>query len=345
MVYNKNPKGGKHMKINFNVTGELRKDLVKAISSFTGQKAVYKGAPSFAYKIGGMEVSKDGTLTASGSVTDKYNTELLKALNADGFIGEVANRGDSKNEAYPDIDQHHPCQYADPNAPVTEEMMKQAEAWLEGQPKSRTYQAELSDPDCPDRMEVFGAEDDEDAIRQAYEYAVGEVVLLELFELDEKYNVIRSVELTPRRDRLTIEVPLDGFTPEKLENLTKLVAAKTPLLKAALGADKLSIKQTAETLQFPWFSAEHDLTNDEVEAYSTLISLICKTVLEKKRVTAKEKATDDNPKYAMRCFLLSLGFIGSEFKNSRRVLLSKLEGNTAWKNGKQAEATEDEIPE
>ena len=50
-------------------------------------------------------------------------------------------------------------------------------------------------------------------------------------------------------DILTIEMPLDGFTPEKLDNLAKMVTAKAPLLKAALGADDLPIKQTAETLQ------------------------------------------------------------------------------------------------
>jgi len=43
--------------------------------------------------------------------------------------------------------------------------------------------------------------------------------------------------------RLIIEMPLDGFTPEKLDNLAKLVNAKAPLLKAALGVDDLPIQQ------------------------------------------------------------------------------------------------------
>ena len=208
------------------------------------------------------------------------------------------------------------------------------------EPESRTYQAELSDPDCPDRMEVFGAEDDEDALRQAYDYCEGEVVLLELFELDEDYNNIRSVEITPRTDRLTIEVPLKGFTSEKLDNLAKLVNAKATLLKAALGADNLPIKQTADTLLFPWFSGTID--EQHTNAYSTLISLLCKTAIEKKRVTAKEKDIEGSPKYAMRCFLLSLGFIGDEYKAARKILLSRLEGNSSWKNGKKAEVTDGE---
>jgi hypothetical protein len=40
-------------------------------------------------------------------------------------------------------------------------------------------------------------------------------------------------------DELVIEMPLTGFTPEKLDNLAKLVTAKESLLKAALGAPDL----------------------------------------------------------------------------------------------------------
>lgn len=36
-------------------------------------------------------------------------------------------------------------------------------------------------------------------------------------------------------------------------------------------------------------------------------------------------------KYAMRCWLLRLGMIGDSYKHVRRVLLTNLEGNAAWK--------------
>ncbi len=53
-----------------------------------------------------------------------------------------------------------------------------------------------------------------------------------------------------------------------------------------------------------------------------------------KRVTAKEKETD-NDKYAFRCFLLRLGFIGDEYKSDRKVLLKNLTGSSAFKSGKK----------
>lgn len=203
-----------------------------------------------------------------------------------------------------------------------------------------TYKAELSDPDCPDRMEIFGADDDADAIRQAREFYTGEVVLLELALLDEDYNEVRGVELKP--DRLVLQMPIDGFTPEKLDNLCKLVNAKAMLLKAALDADELPVQQTDETIDFPWFRFTED--GDTVKAYSALISLLCKTALEKKHVSAKERIVE-NPKYAMRCFLLSLGFIGDEYKSARKILLKNLNGNSAFKGGAKKEVLADEISE
>ena len=211
------------------------------------------------------------------------------------------------------------------------------------EPEIRHYRAELSDPEYPDRMEVFSAEDDEDAIRQAYEYAVGEVVLLELLEMDDDYNVIRSVDLPPNPNRLTIEIPLNGFTLEKLDNLFKLVNAKATLLKAALGADELPIELHDDKLLFPWFSGNIDA--EHTKAYSTLISLLCKSAIEKKRVTAKIKDIDGSPKYAMRCFMLSLGFIGDEYKAARKILLSRLDGNSSWKYNKKTVVTGDEVSE
>ncbi|MDD3881721.1 MAG: virulence protein [Eubacteriales bacterium] len=138
---------------------------------------------------------------------------------------------------------------------------------------------------------------------------------------------------------LVVEIPLTGFTPEKLDNLTKLVNAKASLLKAALGSDDLPIQQVEDRLRFPWFQGK--LTSEAVLAYTTLVSKLCEAAREKKRVTAKECLTD-NPKYSMRCWLLSLGFIGDEYKAARKILLSKLDGDSAFRNGHPAAGKADE---
>lgn len=45
---------------------------------------------------------------------------------------------------------------------------------------------------------------------------------------------------------------------------------------------------------------------------------------------------NENPKYAMRTWLLRLGFIGEEFKTAREILTKRLAGDTAFRNGRAA---------
>ena len=56
--------------------------------------------------------------------------------------------------------------------------------------------------------------------------------------------------------------------------------------------------------------------------------------LEQKRISAKAKEYE-NEKYAFRCFLLRLGFIGDEYKADRKLLLRNLSGSSAFKNGQK----------
>ena len=135
---------------------------------------------------------------------------------------------------------------------------------------------------------------------------------------------------TDESDLLTVEFPLAGFTPQALDHLTKMVTARETLIKAALGADDLPIQVTAETVGFPWFTLND---TSEAASYTQFIAALCKTAMAKKRVTAKERGLTGNPKYTMRCWLLSLGLIGDEFKNARKLLLAKLDGNSSFKNG------------
>ena len=128
---------------------------------------------------------------------------------------------------------------------------------------------------------------------------------------------------------LTVEVPLDG---PAVGNLTKLLEAKGWLIRRALAVDSLPIEVTDNRVKFPWFAY---CGADECKAYTHFISALCELAANAKRVTAKEKETD-NDKYAFRCFLLRLGFIGSEYKTERKILLRNLTGSSAFRNGGSA---------
>ncbi len=62
------------------------------------------------------------------------------------------------------------------------------------------------------------------------------------------------------------------------------------------------------------------------------LSQMAKTV---KTASPKPQQTE-NPKYAMRTWLLRLGFIGEEFKTARELLTKRLAGDTAFRNGRTA---------
>ena len=142
-------------------------------------------------------------------------------------------------------------------------------------------------------------------------------------------------EASIERTGLTVEIPLDKV---EVENLTKLLDAKGGLIKKALGISELPIEVLEEKAAFPWFGELPD--NDAVQAYTHFISALCQMSKNAKRVTVTEKAVD-NEKYAFRCFLLRLGFIGAEYKTERKILLKNLTGSSAFRNGgKKHEASE-----
>ena len=131
-----------------------------------------------------------------------------------------------------------------------------------------------------------------------------------------------------------ISMPRSLFADSALENLKALVAAKGILIKKALGTDELPIEVTDTKVSFPWFVGTP--TPEELKAYDTFICKLCEMARNAKRVNAKEKDTD-NEKYAFRCFLLRLGFIGAEFKTERKILLRNLTGSSAFRSGQPKE--------
>lgn len=138
---------------------------------------------------------------------------------------------------------------------------------------------------------------------------------------------------------LTIEMPRSSFTDTALENLSRLVESKGSLIKKALGITDLSILKGEEAVSFPWFPDASD--PDAVKAYTHLVTALCEMAKTQKRVSATDKPVD-NEKYAFRCFLLRLGFIGSEYKAERKILLSKLAGSSAFKQNNCKAVDEDE---
>lgn len=140
----------------------------------------------------------------------------------------------------------------------------------------------------------------------------------------------------PTENRLTVQMPADFFDEHTLSNLRQICENKAALFQAAFQTDSLDIISSDEKVEFPWFTVEQD---GDADAYCTFISMLCEFAKNQGRINRKPD-TSDNPKYTMRCFLIRLGMVGTEFKAARKVILRNLTGNSAFRKVANDEISE-----
>lgn len=305
------------MRINYNVTGPERKALVTAISQELNAQTNYLGAPTFAYEVGGYCIDKNGLVTGPDNLDLEADLQGLHGFEA-------------LEREYDEPDTYENGLGGMGATPSIEELNDEAEAWAEREMRRMKLDAEKV-PDYSNRGQ-YGGDDipafEDFRMDEREELGLG-CTLREDWQ-GENGMQASDVPEPDESDQLTIEMPLSFMTDEGIANLEKLIASKAELIKKALGVDALRIERTETTLKFPWF--QFPAESDEVAAYSRFIGALCAAAKKQKRVSAHEKAVD-NEKYAFRCFLLRLGFIGDEYKQVRKVLLKNLAGNSAFKSG------------
>lgn len=244
-------------KINYNVSGRERRELVSRIAEITGEHPVYMGMPSIAFKIGPFEVNRLGVLTW---------------------------------EEWADNDAHH----------LIDQLKEAGYSAADTAPTETSVDTEESEEEAPAEEPEGGDEMEED-----------------------------------QPITISISVP-DHLTEEEFSRLQQLVNGKATLLKHAFGAEDLPIVREEGQIAFPWFTASD---GDHTAAYSIFLVKLIELAKNSKRVTTKDKDVE-NERYAFRCFLLRLGFIGDEYKGARKVLQENLTGSSAFKSGHRAAAAE-----
>lgn len=293
------------MRYNYSISGSDRKPLVAAISQILDKPAVYQGAPSFAYTVGDYTVDRNGILSYNSNIHPDFAAVLISDLQERGFVAEIVSNEADNETLEENVNDVDEAEATTENTAATDNSTAVAEAPLEA-----------------------------DEVEASIE-TTADTVVTENTASTEAINAESS-------DILTIEVPDTGFTPEAKENIRKIVASKKTVLEKALEADSLPIVEKNGKITFPWFTL-HGL-DGEADAYSHLVTAICKMAKEQKRVTATEKPIE-NEKFTMRLFLIRLGFIGDEYKTARKILLRNLSGNASWKSGQKPERdTEATIP-
>jgi hypothetical protein len=133
-------------------------------------------------------------------------------------------------------------------------------------------------------------------------------------------------------DSLVISYPRKDISDAALENLRLLVDKQgIAHQKGSRMSDALPIEVTMRWSRFPWFEG-FPTQPEEISAYAFFHGQAHRHGENAEASHCKEKDTD-NDKYAFRCFLLRLGFIGDEYKAARKILLRNLSGSGAFKSG------------
>ncbi len=73
-----------------------------------------------------------------------------------------------------------------------------------------------------------------------------------------------------------------------------------------------------------------ELSDERISAFKDLVALIAEYAKTLNRASFKQ-AQDDNPKYALRTWLIRIGMNGPEYKETRKTLLKHLEGSGAFR--------------
>lgn len=297
------------MRADYNMTGAERRELVHAIEEITGEHAVYKFVPTCAYEIGDITVGKEGGVNCEDEVRLR---QMMAALEEKGF------HSDAEPEAGQEEDPEEPVaeQEETPETDSNPEDVETEEA-AEGDTETGATEAEEQPETEPDAELEAG----QAAAEEPEAEAAGETVLVE----------------NTKAPALTISMPLASAN---VGTLTNILSAKGDLIRHALGVTDIRINVTEDKIEFPWFDRE--LTPEETNACMLLITKLCELSKELKHASAKPVETD-NEKYAFRCFLLRLGFIGPDYKPARKILLKNLTGSSAFRSGapkKEAEEQE-----
>lgn len=129
---------------------------------------------------------------------------------------------------------------------------------------------------------------------------------------------------------ITVPMPSKEIISETLfeARLTKLLNAKAKLLKKAFNTDTVGFVIKDGDITFNWLKGDADPLM--IQATMKFIVALVKLISEGQSVKCRERELHSE-KYAMRCFLVRLGFIGDEYKQDRKLLVQNLSGSSSFR--------------
>lgn len=337
--------------LKFELNIEDRKTLAKRMEALTGIHPYYTRAPLYAYDIGCYTIDREGNLLVEAENADP---EVLSTLLNEGLIcggEEVSNLEAASmvlDTAGPveGVEQAHSNVTVIPAAQTEDNVQRETAAAGDLAPDVEHGQEEEEDVDVH--------EDDETAIEEVAN--------------NEEETTHGEPEIPMD---MNFDLPIGKHTGVSLRNLVNLVYSRGPLISKATGGIFRVDEELVEALKddtctftvanflktLEDYTGQHGsgmeglvITKDAVSfqgfpvapdmehltAYGQLAVLMNNQAITQKRIQAKE-VNDSNEKYALRIWLLRLGMNGSEFKQTRKILMENLGGHTAFRTPEEAQ--------
>ena len=131
------------MKIHYSITKEQRKKMVEIVGRTLGVQPIYCGAPTFAYKVGAFEITRDGSICFGDEADEADEAEVERvrtALREEGFAAEeeefemtmaaVETAGEAAVETAATTDDENSLTISLPRSSFTETALKNLDALL-----------------------------------------------------------------------------------------------------------------------------------------------------------------------------------------------------------------------
>lgn len=312
-----------------------RKVLVRRLEALTGIKARYTYVPRCAYEIGAFTVEMDGSLT----VTDGADLEVIETLKEEKMIGNEISDGNALGATR-----------------------------LKYQPVERNCQIGVESWE-PEAGVGVGASQDAPAVWQPdtdlfSEIALPEEEAADAIQESSGDETEASDPAAPFPIDASISFPLSKHSAKSLQNLICLVYSRGELLSKSTGGrfyaskqfvddllDGHNLRTAEEVIAFirGWDGLSEPLfgisfTDDKVvfdgftsvpdegyvQTFTRLAAAMNKMAITQNHIQAKE-VDAENEKYALRIWLIRLGFSGNEYKEDRKRLMANLSGHTAFR--------------
>ena len=341
--------------LKFNRNTEERKTIATRLGELTGMQPFYTRAPRYAYEIGPYTVDRDGDLFVDEEQAD---ADILTALMNEGLItgGEVVEDAIQETETEEaggldielGISESNEDSVEDTEEPeetgrsniVVPDTGSSGDGSAKSSAEERGAEPDTAETDVTDRQNP----ETEDSVPSGGE----------------------SLDMN-----MDFQIALGAHSGTTLRNLVNLIYSRGPLINKATGGhfsvneglvetlkdDRCTYTRanffravadyedqhgkslygltiTPEAVSFTGFGEAADV--DHLRAYGHLAAMMNNQALHQKRIQAK--AVDAaNEKYAMRIWLVRIGMDGDEFKQTRKILMEKLTGHSAFRTAADAE--------